>query len=81
MTGRQVIKKSQVILEITIGLVVIVILMVGAAKIFVWVGNQMAQREIDYNNTRAAAASEDTEKSDEAVFVDESQYPALDVLE
>ncbi len=81
MSGRRVIRKSQVILEITVSLAVAVILMTAAAKIFVWMSNRMAQREKDYNETRDDAASEDTEKSDKPVFVDESGYPDLDVLE
>ena len=81
MSGRRVIRKSQVILEITVSLAVAVILMTAAAKIFVWMSNRMVQREKDYNETRDDAASEDTEKSDKPVFVDESGYPDLDVLE
>ena len=68
-------------LEITVRWAVAVILMTAAAKIFVWMSNRMVQREKDYNETRDDAASEDTEKSDKPVFVDESGYPDLDVLE
>ncbi len=80
MSGRQVIKKTQVILELTVSLAVVVILMVGAVNIFVWMNNQMVQREKDYNDTRRDAASEDTQHSDKPVFVDESEYPDLDVF-
>jgi cell division protein FtsL len=73
-------KKSEVLLELTLGLIVTVILLVGIVKIFVWVNDRMVQRDIDYNNTRVDAASEETEGSNVVVVVNEEGYPQLDIF-
>lgn len=45
---------AQATLELTVSLIVCVILLLGAAKIFVWINKSMVERQQAYRNTRAA---------------------------
>ena len=81
--------KGQGTLEMTVALVLVMLLIVGAVRIFVWLNERMVYRQVDYENTRAAAGSVpiSTEEVDlmnqeqtMGVQVDESLYPALNVF-
>lgn len=50
-------RRAQTTLELTIALVLIMILLVGSAKIFVWLNGRMVQRAEDYEGSRIAAGS------------------------
>lgn len=71
-----VIERGQVSLEITIAFIALFILLLGSVKIFVWLNEQMVLRQEDYESTRVAGGSSNSE-----VQVDESDYPKLDIFE
>jgi hypothetical protein len=48
---------GQSTLEMTAALIVLMILLVGAARIFVWLNERMAYRQYQYENTRVEAGS------------------------
>ncbi|MDD5019649.1 MAG: hypothetical protein PHH75_04615 [Candidatus Omnitrophica bacterium] len=81
-------KKGQSTLELTAALIVLMILLVGAARIFVWLNERMAWRQSEYENTRVTAGSTaftsyvDLANAEhtEGVEIDESTNPPLNIF-
>lgn len=88
--------KAQVALEAAIAISCVLILLLGALKIFLWINQRVVQRQEDYEATRISAGSVDpyTYKEDGGVskepnlavreeidtLMDESKYPKLDIF-
>ncbi len=68
-------KKGQSSLEMAIAFVAVFILLLGSARIFVWLNQRMVTRQEAYEQTRIAAASNQPGRA-----VDESALPALDIF-
>jgi len=81
-------KKGQSTLELTAALIVLMILLVGAAKIFVWLNERMAYRQSEYERTRVQAGSVaftssiDLTNAEQTrgVEIDESSNPPLNIF-
>jgi len=86
--------RGQSTLELTAALVVIVILLIGSVKIFLWLNDSMVRRQVNYEATRVAAGSAEFEAvnlvsmdnveanatSFNELMVDESNYPKLNIF-
>jgi hypothetical protein len=86
--------KGQSTLELTAALVVIAILLIGTAKIFLWINDSMVRRQVNYEATRVAAGSaefgavtlapmdnvEANATSFNELMIDESNYPKLNIF-
>lgn len=87
---------GQASLELTVALILVMLLLVGSIKVFVWLNERMVMRQLDFERTRVAAGSTPPASvsytyldnaSPEAlaisgeVMVDESAYPALNIFE
>ena len=88
--------RGQATLELTVALIIVMLLLVGAVKTFVWLNERMVMRQQDFESSRVAAGStapagvtysaldnatpNDLKISGEVV-VDESAYPALNIFE
>jgi len=83
-------KKGQSTLELTAALILLMLLLIGAAKIFFWLSGRMVHRQVLYENSRVPAASPSTygvhvDLTDQASTQgmgepNESTYPALNVF-
>ena len=49
--------KGQATLELTISLVFVMLFLVSSIKIFLWLNTSIVNRQVDYENSRVAAAS------------------------
>ena len=81
-------KTGQATLEMTAALILLVLLLVGTAKIFFWLNGSLVHRQIQYQNSRVAAADEATWGRSVDIKnpiigegePDESTYPALNIF-
>jgi len=79
---------GQSTLEMTAALVVLMILLVGAARIFVWLNERMAWRQTEYENTRVTAGSTaftsyvdlNNAEHTRGVEINESSNPPLNIF-
>lgn len=81
-------------MELTAALVIIAILLIGSAKIFLWLNDSIVRRQVNYEATRVAAgnaefAPVDLSSNEEIsaneinlgeIMVDESNYPKLNIF-
>jgi hypothetical protein len=79
--------RGQSSLEMSAALILVLILLVGAVKLFLWLNASLVYRQSDYEKSRVAAGSTPltgvslTSQSDtKGVEVDESAYPKLDIF-
>jgi hypothetical protein len=86
--GWRIEEAGQSTLELTAALIVLMILLVGAAKIFVWLNERMAYRQSEYERTRVQAGSVAFTSSidltnaeqTKGVEIDESSNPPLNIF-
>ncbi len=71
-------KRAQTSLETTLALICVLILLFGSIKIFIWFTSRIVHRQEDYELGRAAAGMIGEDR--EGVYVDESNYPPLDIF-
>lgn len=50
-------RSGQVTLELTAALIMVVLIVVGTVKIFVWLNDRMIRTQVEYENTRFDAGS------------------------
>lgn len=79
---------GQATLELSVALILSMMLLVAAAKIFVWLNGSMVVRQRMYEETRASAGRQTQEKVlyldgtvSNSVMSHESDYPALNIVE
>jgi hypothetical protein len=53
------VRSGQATLELTVALIFVMIFLVGAIRIFLWLNESIVNRQVDYEATRATAASTD----------------------
>jgi len=73
-------KKAQATLEMTLALMIVLILFFGTIKIFVWFASRIVQRQEDYEEISERVAAGSIQKDESGVYVDESDYPPLDIF-
>ena len=66
---------AQATLEMACALICVFLLFVGALNLFIWFNNRLVLRHLDYEHSRVKAGSVSNETQ-----VDESKYPALNIL-
>ena len=79
---------GQSTLEMTASLIVLMLLLVGAARIFVWLNERMVYRQSEYERTRVTAGSRPftshidlaNQEHTRGVEIDESGNPALNIF-
>ena len=71
-------KKAQATIEVTLAFICFFLLLFGTLKIFIWMNERMVRRQQDYEATRVEAGS--IGDGDPGVYVDESDYPRLDIF-
>ncbi len=71
-------RKAQATLETTLAFVCVLVLLLGAVRMFVWFTERITRRQEDYEATRVDAG--DIIVDQEGVIVDESNYPPLDIF-
>lgn len=69
---------AQASLEISFAMICALLVLFGSFRIFLWVNEQMANREEDYENQRVLAGSVGSFFT--SIEVDESRYPKLDIF-
>jgi hypothetical protein len=89
-------RKGQTTIEVGVGMVVVMLLLFGSLKIFLWLNERMVRRQVAYENTRVAAgaswtqryiysnknnASEDDLRFQGEILVNDSAYPELNIFE
>lgn len=87
---------GQTTIEVGVGMVVVMLLLFGSLKIFLWLNERMVLRQVAYENTRVAAsenwtqkyvynnlnnASEDGLRIQGEMLVNDSVYPELNIFE
>jgi uncharacterized protein (UPF0333 family) len=85
-TGKR--KRAQASLEMSIALILAAMLMIGAAKIFVWLNGNMVLRQKRYEDTRVSAGSQphqviaslDGTDVASGAMSTQSDYPALNLF-
>jgi hypothetical protein len=76
--ARQCFSGGQATIEVTLAFICIFILLFAAIKIFIWITETMVQRQEDFEASRVDAGS--IGQNEPGVYVDESNYPKLDIL-
>ncbi len=81
-------RDGQSTLEMSAALVLLLLLLVGSVRIFVWLNERMVARQIDYEhttvragNTALGAVDINDQAATNGLQVDESAYPALNVFQ
>lgn len=84
-------ERAQATLELTAALILLMLLLAGATKIFMWLSGRMVHRQVLYENSRVSAADlstwgvpvtnlSDPSQTRGVGEPDESTYPALNVF-
>ena len=83
-------ERAQATLELTAALILLMLLLAGATKIFVWLSGRMVHRQVLYEASRVHAANlstwnvsvnlADPTSTQGVEEPDESTYPALNVF-
>lgn len=71
--------KAQAVLEMAIAIACVFLLLFGILNVFIWMNKRLIMRHEDYEAQRVEAGSVSTDRLQE-VQVDESEYPALNIL-
>jgi len=82
---------AQATLELTAALILLMLLLVGATKIFMWLSGLVVHRQVVYENSRVSAADQstwnvavtdlsDVNQTTGVGEPDDSTYPALNVF-
>lgn len=71
-------KRAQATIEVTLAFICFLLLLFGSIKIFIWINERVVRRQEDYEVTRVQAGA--INPNEEGVYVDESNYPQLDIF-
>jgi hypothetical protein len=83
-------RKAQATVELSIALIMAMMLLVGAAKIMVWLSGRVVARQKVYEETRVSAGSQtisnrsrlvEADSLSVAPVMDETRYPALNIIQ
>ena len=71
-------KKAQASIEVTLAFICFMILLFGSVKIFIWLNERMVLRQEDFEASRVEAGNIGV--GDPGVYINESNYPKLDIF-